>query len=74
MSEQKDWRTQLREKAELVNRALDNETGQAFLAMLEETFQRGVLYHENPTKMGYNVGQHELVEYLKTMMEAAKNG
>lgn len=74
MAEQTEWREKLREKAELVNRTLDNETGKAFLEMLEETFQRGRLYDANPNTMAYNVGQHELVEYLKTMMEAAKNG
>jgi hypothetical protein len=74
MAEKQDWRDKLKQKAEVISRALDNETGQAFLEVLEETFQRGRLYDENPNAMAYNVGQHELVEYLKTMKEAAKHG
>lgn len=69
-----DWKSKLQDKADLVQRALANDTGQAFLVMLEDTFQGGRLYDESATKMAYNVGQHELVEYLKGMLKVANNG
>lgn len=76
VSNVKDYREVLREKRELVIATFgpNNPQGQACLKMLEDTFQRGSMLDDSPQRMAYKVGQHELVGYIKELLETASNG
>jgi hypothetical protein len=72
-AEKRDWRDVLRNKSETFKAVFgpSNPQGQACLKMLENTFQRNTMLHESPVKMAYAVGQHELVSYIKELLEEA---
>lgn len=69
--EKRDWRDVLRQKSETVKATFGpaNPQGQACLKMLEDTFQRNTMLDESAIKMAYRVGQHELVSYIKQLLE-----
>ena len=72
-TEKKDYRETLREKHELIYATFGpgNPQGQACLKMLEKTFQSGSMLSDSPIRMAYNVGQSELVGYIKELLETA---
>lgn len=67
------WQIALREKSELLHRTFNNPTGEECLKMLSNTFQRGTLFDECALKMARQVGQYEVVEYIKEMLEAVNS-
>jgi hypothetical protein len=66
-----DWRDVLKQKSETVKAVFgpSNPQGQSCLKMLEDTFQRNTMLDDSPLKMAYRVGQHELVSYIKELLE-----
>ena len=65
MTEQ-GWRDILKRKAQTVQRVLQGPDGDAFIEMLEDTFQTKI-YDADPGRMAYNAGQFELVQYIKQL-------
>jgi hypothetical protein len=70
----KDFRDQIRPQAAIVQRVFATEQGKDLMELLVKVFQGGELMGANPELTAYNVGQHELVEYLKELntLEAGK--
>ena len=66
------WQAAMEDKIKVVRAALGDDAGKAFLQLLEDTFQRHKLFEESTTRMAYNIGQFELVQYLKELVEAGK--
>lgn len=71
--EKRDWKAALTEKRELFQSVFGpaNPHGQAVLKELERTFQSGSMLSDSQTQLAYNVGQHELVSYIKQLSEAS---
>ncbi len=67
------WRAQLEEKARIIQRLAQTEHGQAFMELLEETFQSGSMMGKDPQETAYNVGQYELVSYLQSLQKVGAN-
>ena len=63
--EKRAWQDVLRDKAKIVKRTPDD-----VIELLEDTFQRGRMFDDDPHKMAYNIGQYELVEYIKQLRSA----
>lgn len=65
----KDWKEAVREKSQLVSRVVESHDGKALFDMLEQTFERRSLFDESTTKMAYNLGQRDVVQYLRELAE-----
>jgi hypothetical protein len=63
----KDFREQIRPQAAIVQRVFATEQGKELLNLMTLVFQGGELMGATPELTAYNVGQHELVEYLKEL-------
>lgn len=68
-----DWKTIIKRKAQVIERVLSTPDGAEFMKLLEDTFQTS-MFDTDPVKMGYKVGQFELVEYLKSLKEVNPDG
>lgn len=62
------WREALNEQRRVVVTSLNNENGKQLISLLEKTFQGG-LFDADPITMAKNVGQHDLVQYLKDLLK-----
>jgi hypothetical protein len=71
IAEKQDWKAALNKKKELFQAVFGpaNPHGQAVLKELERTFQSGTMLSDSQTQLAYNVGQHELVSYIKQLSE-----
>lgn len=56
----------------IANAALSGPDGKKLLDHLEDRFQRRKMFADSATKMAYQVGQYDAVEYLKKLLEEAK--
>jgi hypothetical protein len=63
----------LREKAARFYRLFSTHDGEQVLQDLVEEFDADDLFHENPHKMGYNVGRRDVVIYIKQLMRYEDN-
>lgn len=61
-----EWRNDLKSDRQCIERIANTKDGEQMLGMLERIFQVQV-FDADPIKMAYNVGQYELVEYLKRL-------
>ena len=69
MSELPEWKKQIMAKAKIVMRVAATPEGQALFGVLEKTFQSSSLLEDNPQRTAYNLGQYELVQYLKDLRD-----
>lgn len=68
-----DWKAAVREKSQLVHRVAETHDGKALLDMLEQTFERRSLFDDSTNKMAYNLGQRDVVQYLRELAENMNN-
>ena len=68
-----DWKVAVREKSQLIHRISQSADGKALLDMLEQTFERRSLFDDSPNKMAYNLGQRDVVQYLRELAENMNN-
>ena len=64
-----DWMEAIREKRKVVQNVLKTPEGKKLFAVLEDTFERKPLKGENPHETYYNLGQRDLVQYLRELRD-----
>ena len=64
-----EWRQEFDKKAHTVHKVFSTQDGEKVMKLLADSFGAGNVFDENPYKMARNAGQHELVEYLKILIE-----
>ena len=63
----------MRDIDRLVHRVFNTADGKQVLNWLEAQYQGRKLYNDNPNKTIYNVGQFDLVQDLKNILEDANS-
>lgn len=53
----------------LAHSVFTKHEGKEFMKHLTERFQEKKLYSETSTKLAYNVGQYDVVQYIKSLIE-----
>lgn len=62
----------MRDIKRVVSEVFRTTAGKELMEYMESTYQPRKLYNENTTKMAYNVGQFDVVQDLKAIIEDAK--
>jgi hypothetical protein len=68
-----DWQDRLRETQQLLQRLGSNPDGKALIKLLRETFEDRHLRGDDPYDTYYRLGQRDVVQYLRTLMEGNKD-
>ena len=63
------WAEALHDKMRVVQEVARTPAGKKFFALLEETFERKSLRGSGPYETYYNIGQRDLVEYLRELRD-----
>ena len=59
-----------REEIEIIKSALGTPAGAKLMELLEQRFQRGTLFSDDALRMARNTAKYDLVEEIKTLLEA----
>lgn len=63
------WRHALRPKIELIQRLALTDDGKALFDLLESAFENRSLKGEDPYQTYYNLGQRDVVQYLRELRD-----
>lgn len=63
----------LSRKAKVVQRVLQSPDGQELISMLEREFLYGEMFDPSPYRTHYNLGQRDVVAYLRQLAKFGEN-